>query len=96
MSYNAVALTRYRLRQCYNKIDSITLEQVNELAREPYTVVMSCEMGLNMDYLLETIWKNLALLRVYTKKRGEYPDFEGGLIIRAGATIEHVVSIVDH
>ncbi|KAF9366405.1 Developmentally-regulated GTP-binding protein 2 [Mortierella sp. NVP85] len=75
---------------CYNKIDSITLEQVNELARQPYTVVMSCEMDLNMDYLLETIWKNLALLRVYTKKRGEYPDFEGGLIIRAGSTIEHV------
>jgi ribosome-interacting GTPase 1 len=50
-------------------------------------------MDLNMDYLLETIWKNLALLRVYTKKRGEYPDFEGGLIIRAGSTIEHVVSV---
>lgn len=55
---------------------------------------MSCEMDLNMDFLVETIWKNLNLLRVYTKKRGEYPDFEGGLIIRAGSTIEHVVRIV--
>jgi ribosome-interacting GTPase 1 len=27
---------------------------------------------------------------VYTKKRGELPDFEDGLIIRNGATIEHV------
>ncbi|KAG0367847.1 P-loop containing nucleoside triphosphate hydrolase protein [Gamsiella multidivaricata] len=75
---------------CYNKVDSVTIEQVDELARTPYTVVMSCELDLNMDYLVETIWKNLALLRVYTKKRGEYPDFEGGLIIRAGSTIEHV------
>lgn len=54
---------------------------------------MSCEMDLNMDHLVETIWKNLNLLRVYTKKRGEYPDFEGGLIIRAGSTVEHVVRI---
>lgn len=51
-------------------------------------------MDLNTDYLVETIWKNLNLLRVYTKKRGEYPDFEGGLIIRSGSTIEHVVSIL--
>lgn len=27
---------------------------------------------------------------MYTKKRGELPDFEDGLIIRNGATIEHV------
>ena len=65
---------------------------MDELARTPYTVVISCELDLNMDFLVETIWKNLALLRVYTKKRGEYPDFEGGLIIRAGSSIEHVVS----
>lgn len=81
----------YRARlKCYNKIDSITIEQVDELARTPQTLVVSCEMDLNMDFLVETIWKNLRLLRVYTKKRGEYPDFEGGLIIRAGSTIEHV------
>lgn len=29
-------------------------------------------------------------MRVYTKKRGEYPDFSDGLIVRNGATIEHV------
>lgn len=30
----------------YNKIDSISLEQVDKLAREPHTVVISCEMNL--------------------------------------------------
>jgi ribosome-interacting GTPase 1 len=49
-------------------------------------------MKLNIDYMLETIWKLLNLIRVYTKKRGEKPDFEGGLIIRSGTTVEHVVS----
>ena len=27
-------------------------------------------MKLNLDYLLEMIWEHLALLRIYTKKRG--------------------------
>lgn len=27
-------------------------------------------MKLNLDYLLEEIWEHLALLRIYTKKRG--------------------------
>lgn len=29
-------------------------------------------------------------MRVYTKKRGEFPDFDDGLIVRSGATVEHV------
>lgn len=27
-------------------------------------------MKLNLDYLLEKLWEYLALIRVYTKKRG--------------------------
>ncbi|KAJ3114613.1 Developmentally-regulated GTP-binding protein 2 [Phlyctochytrium bullatum] len=72
---------------CYNKIDQISLEEVDRLARQPYTVVVSCESDLNLDYLIEYMWKNLSLIRVYTKKRGEYPDFEGGLILRSGSTV---------
>ena len=30
----------------------------------------SCNMKLNLDYLLERTWGFLALVRVYTKKRG--------------------------
>jgi uncharacterized protein len=75
--------------QCYNKIDQITIEEVDRLARQENTVVVSCEDDLNLDYLVEQIWKHLNLLRVYTKKRGELPDFDEGLIIRNGATVEH-------
>lgn len=60
------------------------------MAHEENTVVVSCEDDLNLDYLVETIWRKLNLMRVYTKKRGEYPDFSDGLIVRNGATIEHV------
>lgn len=77
----------------YNKIDSITIPEVNRLARQPCSVVISCELGgdgLNLDYLVERMWRALRLQRVYTKKRGEYPDFADGIVLRSGATIEHV------
>ncbi|XP_076076005.1 GATOR1 complex protein NPRL3-like [Mytilus galloprovincialis] len=74
----------------YNKIDQISIEEVDRLARKPHSVVVSCNMNLNLDYLLSTTWEYLALVRVYTKKRGERPDFDDGLILRTGCTLEHV------
>jgi ribosome-interacting GTPase 1 len=47
-------------------------------------------MKLNLDYLLEQLWEYLSLIRVYTKKPGQPPDFEDGLILRRGVTVEHV------
>lgn len=74
----------------YNKIDQIAIEEVDRIAREPHSVVVSCNMRLNLDYLLDKIWEYLSLVRVYTKKRGARPDFEDGLIMRSGCTVEHV------
>ena len=54
----------------YNKIDQISMEEVDKLARQPHSVVVSCNMKLNLDYMLETIWNYLSLIQVYTKKRG--------------------------
>jgi hypothetical protein len=78
----------------YNKIDQVSLEEVDRLAHEPHSVVVSCNMRLNLDYLLESLWEHLALVRVYTKKRGERPDFDGGLILRRGCTVEHVCHVI--
>lgn len=78
----------------YNKIDQISIEEVDRLARMPDTVVVSCNVKLNLDYLLEKVWEYLALVRVYTKKRGERPDFDGGLILRRGCTVEHVCHMI--
>jgi ribosome-interacting GTPase 1 len=52
----------------YNKIDTISIEDCDELARRPNSVVISVSLKLNLDYLLEQIWDNLDLVRVYTKK----------------------------
>lgn len=74
----------------YNKIDQISIEEVNRLARQPFSVVVSCNMHLNLDYLLEKLWEDLQLIRVYTKKPGAPPDFDDGLILRRGVAVEHV------
>ncbi|PVU91026.1 hypothetical protein BB561_004595 [Smittium simulii] len=65
----------------YNKIDQITIEEVDKIAREDHTIVISAEGDLNMETLKEQIWVHLNLLRVYTKK-------QSGLILRSGATVE--------
>ncbi len=67
------------------------MEEVDRLARFPHSVVVSCNMKLNLDFLVEMIWDHLALTRIYTKKPGQAPDLgpEDGVIVRKGATVEH-------
>jgi len=78
---------------CYNKIDQISIEDVDMIARIPNTVVISCENDLNLDYFIEQMWKKLDSIRAYTKKKGEFPDFPGGLILRNGTTVGGVCQI---
>jgi len=48
---------------------------MDALARSsPHNVVVSCELNLNLDYMLKRIWEYLALIRIYTKKPGSPPD----------------------
>ena len=54
----------------YNKIDVLTVEEVDELARRPNCLVISCNMNLNLDYLVAKMWEYLGLVRVYTKTQG--------------------------
>ncbi|KAJ5223555.1 Ribosome-interacting GTPase 2 [Penicillium chermesinum] len=74
----------------YNKIDSVSLEFLDQLAREPYTAVMSCELDLGVREVVDRIWKELRLMRLYTKRKGEDPDFSEALIVRRDSTIEDV------
>lgn len=52
----------------YNKIDSISLDFLDELAHEAYTVVMSCELDLGIQDVVDRCWQELRLIRIYTKK----------------------------
>lgn len=52
----------------YNKIDSVSLDFLDKLAREPNTVVMSCELDLGIQDVVERCWQELQLMRIYTKR----------------------------
>lgn len=74
----------------YNKIDSVSIEFLDKLAREPHTAVMSCELDLGIQDVVDLCWRELRLIRVYTKRKGNDPDFSEALIVRSNATIEDV------
>jgi ribosome-interacting GTPase 1 len=42
----------------------------------------------SLNYLIERIWDDLELVKVYTKKRGAQPDLSDPICLRKGATIE--------
>lgn len=68
----------------YNKIDTVSIEDVDQLARLPNTTVISSGMKLGLELLKERIWEMLGLVRVYTKKKGSQPDLSDPLILTKG------------
>ena len=65
----------------YNKIDIISIEEVDALSRKPLNCCISVTMELGLDILQQKIWKALGMVRIYTKKRGEAPDLTEPVIL---------------
>ena len=65
----------------YSKVDTATIEEVDRVARLPHAVVLSCHWELNLDGLLEKIWKYLSLCRLYTKKKVCVSACPAGLLV---------------
>merc|ERR1712087_980246 len=65
-----------------NKIDDISLEELEILDRIPHYVPISGYKEWGLDDLLETMWDYLDLYRIYTKPRGEIPDYDRPVIIK--------------
>ncbi|CAN1286799.1 Developmentally-regulated G-protein 2 [Linum perenne] len=65
----------------YNKIDVIGIDDVDKLARQPNSVVISCNLRLNFDRLLSKMWEKMGLVRVYTKPQGQQPDFGDPVVL---------------
>eukprot|EP00897_Mesotaenium_endlicherianum_P006410 jgi/Mesen1/5798/ME000293S04954 len=66
-----------------NKIDQITLEELQVLDKLPHYCPVSAHLEWNLDGLLEKVWEYLDLLRIYTKPRGANPDYEDPVILSA-------------
>ncbi|KAF9514750.1 hypothetical protein BS47DRAFT_1372218 [Hydnum rufescens UP504] len=72
-----------------NKIDAISIEELDLLYKIPNSVPVSSREWWNIDELIEKMWEMLDLTRVYTKPRGQAPDYSAPVVLRRGhATIE--------
>ena len=76
-----------------NKIDSISIEELDLIYRIPNACPISSEHGWNVDELLEQMWEKLQLRRVYTKPKGKSPDYSTPVVLRKSAcSVEDFVS----
>lgn len=77
-----------------NKIDSISIEELDLIYRIPNACPISSEHGWNIDELLEQMWEKLNLRRIYTKPKGKSPDYNTPVVLRKNAcTVEDFVSL---
>lgn len=58
-----------------NKIDSITIEELDLIDQLPHNVPISAKDLWNFDELLELIWQYAKMIRIYTKPKGQIPDY---------------------
>jgi len=72
-----------------NKVDQITLPELEILGQLPHCIPVSGMLRWNLEGLKEKIWQYLNLIRLYTKPRGSPPDYEAPVVIRQDkATVE--------
>lgn len=69
-----------------NKIDQISIEELDIIYRIPHCVPISAHHKWNFDDLLEKLWDYLNLTRVYTKPKGQLPDYNSPVILRGAMT----------
>ncbi|MEN2497518.1 MAG: GTP-binding protein [Marteilia pararefringens] len=65
-----------------NKIDSITIKELELIYTLPHCIPVSAEHKWNFDDLLAMIWDYMDLVRIYTKPPGDYPDFSEPVILK--------------
>ncbi|KZT20817.1 P-loop containing nucleoside triphosphate hydrolase protein [Neolentinus lepideus HHB14362 ss-1] len=72
-----------------NKIDAISIEELDLLYKIPNSVPVSSKEWLNVDELIDRMWERLDLVRVYTKPRKAPPDYNTPVVLRRGrSTVE--------
>ncbi|XP_065579740.1 developmentally-regulated GTP-binding protein 1 [Artemia franciscana] len=67
-----------------NKIDQISIEELDIIYKIPHTVPISAHHKWNYDDLLEKMWEYLQLVRIYTKPKGQLPDYTSPVVLQSG------------
>ncbi|WRT64270.1 uncharacterized protein IL334_001201 [Kwoniella shivajii] len=70
-------------------VEGNRIEELDLLYKIPDSVPISSQLWLNIDELLVVMWEKLNLVRVYTKPRGQQPDYSSPVVLRRGrCTVE--------
>lgn len=67
----------------FNKIDSVTIEELDSLDQMPNYVPISSQNEWNLEELMEEIWHRCNMLRIYTKPKGQTPDYDEPVILHS-------------
>ncbi|GBC07537.1 hypothetical protein RclHR1_07520001 [Rhizophagus clarus] len=65
-----------------NKIDQISIEELDLIYKIPHAVPISAHHEWNFDELLDKMWEYLNLIRIYTKPKGQLPDYSAPVVLR--------------
>merc|ERR1711976_172688 len=65
-----------------NKIDQISVEELDIICEIPHCVPISAHHKWNYDSLWEKMWDYLKLVRIYTKPKGQLPDYESPVVLQ--------------
>jgi len=68
-----------------NKIDAISMEELELLSHVPHYVPISAKDEWNFDELLEMVWEYCKMIRIYTKPQGQIPDYNNPVILHERA-----------
>ncbi|KAJ1862996.1 GTP-binding protein rbg1 [Coemansia sp. RSA 2703] len=65
-----------------NKIDQISIEELDLIYKIPHAVPISAHHEWNFDELLDKMWEYLNLVRIYTKPKGMLPDYSAPVVLK--------------
>lgn len=65
-----------------NKIDQVSIEELDIIYKIPHCVPISAHHKWNFDDLLEKMWEYLQLVRIYTKPKGQLPDYNSPIVLK--------------
>ena len=65
----------------------LVIEELDIIDKCPHYVPISAKDEWNFDELMQKIWEYLDLIRIYTKPKGQIPDYDAPVIIKNGASI---------
>lgn len=60
----------------------VIFQELDIICEIPHCVPISAHHKWNYDSLLEKLWEYLRLVRIYTKPKGQLPDYEAPVVLQ--------------